>query len=84
MRDKKKMFKIKTILMGEISKVLNTDNVDVVILNTTDAPELKYQIIKEGRLIFEREPFKVLVEPKVLSEYFDFHIMLSKHGLTTT
>lgn len=77
-----RMFSIKLDLIAQISRTLKTDRVDIVILNLTKSPELKYTIVKEGILIFERTPFKVLVEPKILNEYFDFHVMLSKYGLT--
>ncbi len=80
--DKKKIFEIKLELLNKLSQVLATDKVDLVILNTAQSPELKYNIIKEGKLIFEREPFKVLVEPKILNEYFDFYTQLLKYGLT--
>ena len=56
-RNKKKLFDIKFILMHKISRLLKTDNVDVVILNLTESPELKYNIIKEGELIYEKELF---------------------------
>jgi predicted nucleotidyltransferase len=77
-----RMFSIKLDLITQISHILKSDRVDIVILNLTKSPELKYAVVKEGILIFEREPFKVMVEPKILNEYFDFHMMLSKHGLT--
>ncbi|MGC9004444.1 MAG: type VII toxin-antitoxin system MntA family adenylyltransferase antitoxin [bacterium] len=80
--DKKKIFDIKLELITSISEVLRTDEVDVVILNEVDYPELKYNIIKEGKLLFEREAFKVLVEPRILTEYFDFHSILKRHKLT--
>lgn len=69
-------------LQDKIGRALKSDKVDVVALNITESPELKYNIIKEGALIFEREPFKVLVEPRILNEYFDFHQELLRHGLT--
>ncbi|MBI5152025.1 nucleotidyltransferase domain-containing protein [Candidatus Peregrinibacteria bacterium] len=81
-KDKKKMFAHKFQLQDKLSRYFKTDKVDVVILNAVESPELKYNIIKDGKLIFEREPFKVMVEPRILNEYFDFHIMLSKYGLT--
>ena len=81
-RDKKKIFDIKIELLNQLSLALKTDKVDLVVLNITESPELKFNIIKEGKLIFEREPFKLLIEPKILNEYFDFHTMLLKHGLT--
>lgn len=81
-RDKKKLFELKFKLADEISRALGTDKVDIVILNLTDSPELKYNVIKEGELIFQQDPFKVLVEPRILNDYFDFHAILSRHNLT--
>lgn len=81
-KDITKVFELKFILMDKISRLLKTDKIDVVILNLVESPELKYNIIKDGKLIYECEPFKVLVEPKILNEYFDFHSMLLRHNLT--
>jgi len=81
-KDRSKIFDIKLKLLDEITRALGTDKVDVVVLNLVEEPEMKYNIIKEGRLIFEREPFKVLVEPRILNEYFDFHDLLLRHNLT--
>ena len=80
--DKKKMFDIKLEIQDKIARQLKTDKVDVVVLNLAESPELKYNIIKEGRLVFEKEPFKILIEPKILNEYFDFNLLLLKYGLT--
>jgi len=81
-KDKKRSLDIKLELLASISQALQTDKVDIVVLNIVDAPELKYNIIKEGKLIFERESFKVLVEPRILNEYLDFHMTLLRHNLT--
>jgi predicted nucleotidyltransferase len=81
-KDKKKIFNIKLELLASISQALQTDKVDIVVLNAVDAPELKYNIIKEGKLIFERESFKLVVEPRILNEYFDFKMSLQRHNLT--
>lgn len=81
-KDKKKCFDIKFALMDKASRIFKTDNVDIVILNLSESPELKYNIITEGRLIYEVEPYRVLVEPKILNEYFDFRYMLLKYHLT--
>ena len=81
-KNPKKRFGLRLKLMAEISKKLKTDKIDVCVLNDIKSPEMKYNIIKEGKLIFEKEPFKVLVEPKILNEYFDFHSMLLKYNLT--
>lgn len=80
--DKRKIFEIKMELIGQISRLLKTDNVDVVILNTVEKPELKYNIIQEGKIIYEQEPFRIMVEPKILHEYFDFKSLLVRYNLT--
>jgi predicted nucleotidyltransferase len=81
-KDKKKIFDIKLELLASISRALQTDKVDIVVLNTVDAPELKYNIIKEGKAIFERDSFKLSVEPRIMNEYFDFKMSLQRHNLT--
>ena len=69
-------------LTGDLSQSLGTDKVDVVILDTVQSPELKYNVIREGKLIFEKEPFRITFEPTVLNEYFDFSAMLRRYSLT--
>jgi predicted nucleotidyltransferase len=81
-KDKSRIFDIKLDLQNKISRLLKTDKIDIVILNLTESPELKYNIIKEGNLIFQKEPYKLLVEPRILIEYFDFHDLLLRHNLT--
>ncbi|MDI3531356.1 MAG: uncharacterized protein PWP60_1205 [Candidatus Atribacteria bacterium] len=80
----KRMHDIRFELYDRIGRILKEDNVDIVILNLVESPEFKYLIIKEGKLIFEREPYKVLVEPGILNEYFDFQMLLRRYGLTGT
>lgn len=82
LRDKIRMSDIRFELLGKLSRELKTDKIDLIILNMTESPELKYNIIKDGRLIYEEEPYKVIFEPRVLNEYFDFRSMLLRHGLT--
>ena len=65
-----------------LTDVLKTDNIDVVLLNSSKSPELKYQIIRDGQLIFEKEPYKLIVEPQILNSYFDFYRNLKKYNLT--
>ena len=81
-KDKREIARIRFQLMDEISRALGTDKIDVVMLDSAESPELKYNILQEGKLIFEREPFRVLVEPRILNEYFDFNLLLRRHGLT--
>ena len=81
-KNSKKMFDIKLELMGQLSTILRTDGIDIAILNLSEMPEFKFNVIKEGELIYEEEPFRAIVEPMILNEYFDFKILLSKYGLT--
>ena len=80
--NKKRMYDIKFELFDRLSRALKTDKVDIVILNLTESPELKYAIIKYGRLILEEEPYKVIVEPRIMNEYFDFQAGLERYNLT--
>jgi len=82
--DNTQMANLKLKLIPECSQKLKTDRIDLVILNTSEKPELKYQILSEGELVYEREPYKVIVEPRILNEYFDFQMILKRHGLTRT
>lgn len=79
---RERMADIKFQLYDRLSKQLQTDKLDIVILNLSQSPELNYQIIKEGKLVFEKEPYKVLVEPVILNKYFDFKECLRRYGLT--
>lgn len=81
-KDSSKRFDMRLKLMAEIVGILKTDAVDLVVLNDTEGPELKYNIIKEGNLIYQIEPFKVLVEPRIMTEYIDFHDSLLRYNLT--
>lgn len=83
-KDAKIMFDIKLALMDKIGRLLKTNKVDVVVLNLTESPELKYNIIAQGRLIYEEEPYRVIVEPRILNEYFDFRALLLRYNLTKT
>jgi len=80
--NEREMFKIKLDLQYKISKLLVTDKVDIVVLNTTVSPEIKYNIVAKGKLVYSIEPFKMLVEPMILNEYFDFRDILLRYKLT--
>lgn len=69
-------------LGAEISKKLGTDVVDLHSLNDMQTPELKFRIIHDGVLLFERGGSRLIIEPRILNEYFDFTYLLRKYGLT--
>src|SRR3989344_9118118 len=53
-KDPIKRFDIRLGLMGKISSKLKRDDVDVAVLNDIKGPELKFNIIKDGIIIFEK------------------------------
>ncbi len=83
-KDSTKALKTSFLISHKIGLVLKSNDVDIVVINHVDAPELKYAIITKGELIFEREPYKLLLEPKIYSQFFDFRAMLRRHKLTKT
>ncbi len=80
--DRKARFDLGLEMADQLSRVLKTDKIDLKVINDIRSPDLKYRIIKEGWLLFAREPYQVLIEPRILSEYFDFHSSLKRAGLT--
>ena len=81
-RDKRRINDIRLEIYDKISRTLKTDDIDVLILNTVKMPELKFMIVTEGKLIYEEEPYRVIVEPMIFNEYFDFRSLLVRYGLT--
>lgn len=80
--NKNKIYNIKFNLQDRISREVKNNNVDVVILNIAASPELKYNIITKGKLIYDVKPYKTIVEPKILNEYFDYYYLMRKYNLT--
>ena len=80
--DSAALFDVSCAVRNELASLLKTDMIDLVVLNTIQQPELAYFIISEGELLFEVEPFKILVEPKILNAYFDFYSLLTRYNLT--
>ena len=81
-KDKKESFYLKCHLSGCITGILHTDKVDVVMLDHSDSSVLKYNAIVDGILLYEQEPYKVQVEPRVMNEYFDYTQNMIRHQLT--
>ncbi|PIR60154.1 MAG: hypothetical protein COU68_03005 [Candidatus Pacebacteria bacterium CG10_big_fil_rev_8_21_14_0_10_45_6] len=78
----KEHFDKKLDMMGKLSHILKTDAVDLVVLNTLDKPELKFGIVYDGQIVFERGAGRLSVEPAALREYFDFRSALLRFNLT--
>ena len=81
-QDEKTRFDVKLSFMMDLSGLLKVNNVDLLVLNDVDKPELKYDVIKEGELLYEIEPYSLLVEPQILNDYFDFREVLRRNHLT--
>lgn len=69
--DKKTYTDLKLDLIGDLCRVLKTDEVDVVILN--EAPILlKHRVLKDRKVLFCRSHLKrIRNEAKILIEYLD-------------
>ncbi|MEK7557934.1 MAG: nucleotidyltransferase domain-containing protein [Patescibacteria group bacterium] len=68
----KDFFKTRLVLIEIIQDVLKK-KVDIVILNEIKSIFLKFVIIKEGKVIFEKNHEKrVDFELKIMREYYDF------------
>jgi len=77
---KQRRFNILLELNGTLTSLLKTNQVDIVILNDDVGSLLKYQAIR-GKLIYNVEPYKIIAEPQVLNEYFDFQVFSRHHNL---
>ena len=71
-------FDIRLDLIRVLTQALGKE-ADVVILNRA-APFLRYVVIREGKLVFERsEESRVNFELKTLQEYYDYKPYLEKY-----
>jgi hypothetical protein len=68
---KRERQKLQLHLISEISSILKTDNLDLVVMNGSPV-ELNYEIIKHGRILCIRDQGeKVDIESEILSRYLD-------------
>lgn len=81
-KDSIKRFDIRLEIMGKLSSILKTDAIDLIVLNEIYSPELKFHVIRYGKVIYEVEPYKLFVEPQILNDFFDFKYSLIKYKLT--
>ncbi len=71
---RKFFFEKKLDLLFTATSILKTDAVDLVILNEAP-PALSYQVLKKGKLLFEKPETKaqrVNFQVRVYDRYFDF------------
>jgi predicted nucleotidyltransferase len=64
----------KLLLLGDLMGELETDEIDLVILNTAPLP-LKARILRSKEILLDRNPFfRHSFESLALREYFDFAV----------
>lgn len=62
-------------ILGELADILNTDEIDLVLLNTAPIT-LKMKILENKKVIVNKKSFlRHRYESLVMREYFDFSIM---------
>jgi hypothetical protein len=61
-------------ILGRLTDILQTDEVDLVLLNTDNLP-LVYNVLKNHKLIADKNPFeRHIFESLAMRKYFDFSI----------
>jgi predicted nucleotidyltransferase len=61
-------------ILGKLIEILETDEIDLVVLNTANLP-LVMGILKNKKLIVDKDPFaRHLFESLTMRKYFDFSI----------
>ena len=62
-------------ILGRLIEILETDEIDLVVLNTANLP-LAMRILKNKKLIVDKDPFaRHLFESLVMRKYFDFSML---------
>ena len=63
---------MKMDILGELTTMLQTDEIDLVVLNTASLP-LKMRILQKKKTIVDRDPFaRHRYESLTMRSYFDF------------
>ncbi|AKB76737.1 nucleotidyltransferase [Methanosarcina horonobensis HB-1 = JCM 15518] len=75
----KEAFDLQLELISELTGLLKTNNVDLVVLN--DSPLLlTYNIIRNGIILKSDEPLRVKFETKIMSRYLDERYHIERHA----
>ena len=75
---KKDMLNMELDLISELTRVLKSDKIDLVVLN--DSPLfLKYNIIKYGYFLTSDESKRIAFETNVMSRYLDEQYYIKRH-----
>lgn len=78
---KEDRFDLKLKLMVKLLKAVKTDAVDLVVLNDLPSLFFRYIIIKEGKLIYQKNDLETVeFESRTLGLYFDFRPFLEEYN----
>ena len=67
----------KLAILGKLMEILQTDEIDLVVLNSADLP-LVINILKTKKVIVDKDPFsRHIFESLIMRKYFDFSIFES-------
>ena len=65
---------VKLDILGALIDIFETDEIDLVVLNTADLP-LKMNVLKRKKVIVDRDPFaRHIFESLTMRKFFDFSI----------
>ena len=68
------IYEIKLEILGKLMEILQSDEIDLVVLNNADLP-LIINILKSKKTIVDKEPFsRHVFESLAMRKYFDFSI----------
>ncbi len=78
-RDDEECFDIRLEIIGGLMKILNTNDVDVLILNQAP-PALAYAVLRDGILVFCRDhQTRIEYQLHTVNKYLDFKPILERH-----
>ncbi|MCK5233987.1 MAG: nucleotidyltransferase domain-containing protein [Candidatus Aenigmarchaeota archaeon] len=75
----KERFRIQLKIISDVTEILGTDKVDVVVLNDASLL-LKHNAIKEGVVLAESETERVAFEVRIMQEYRDMKYYFDLHA----
>jgi len=68
------------IIQAELSVVLKTNAIDIVVLNTLQEPSFAFDIINNSIILVDKVPsMRMIYEARVLGRYFDWQYFLKRH-----
>jgi len=76
---KKEAFDLQSELIGELGALLKTNNVDLMVLNSSPLL-LTYNVIRYGIVLKSDERVRIKFETKIMSRYLDEQYHIKRHA----